>query len=158
MNHHYRDRRKIDPARGDRLGDGSPNDADRIEIGPTQLAFAEWQAAGLALPDLAAMREFRWRRLTDAIVARGRQAILLAPEIALATQIVERLARRFSRAFDLSSAKKAESTASPSIRTCSTRLSTNLCFCSRMARIVSSGADRISARAFVASATRSATN
>ena len=32
MNHHYRDRRKIDPARGDRLGDGSPNDADRIEI------------------------------------------------------------------------------------------------------------------------------
>ncbi|MFZ1340886.1 MAG: aminopeptidase P family protein, partial [Paracoccaceae bacterium] len=40
-------RRKIDPARGDRLADGSPNDNDRVEIGPTQLAFAEWQAAGL---------------------------------------------------------------------------------------------------------------
>ncbi|MCA9242696.1 MAG: primosomal protein N' [Phycisphaerales bacterium] len=36
-------------------------------------------------------------RAIRAIVARGRQAILLAPEIALATQIVERLARRFSR-------------------------------------------------------------
>ena len=32
-------RRKIDPARGDRLADGSPNDNDRVEIGPTQLAF-----------------------------------------------------------------------------------------------------------------------
>ena len=77
MNHHYRDRRKIDPARGDRLGDGSPNDADRIEIGPTQLAFAEWQAAGLALPDLAAMREFRWRRLTRAIADRGHGGLLM---------------------------------------------------------------------------------
>jgi hypothetical protein len=24
-----------------------------VEIGPTQLAFREWEAAGLALPDLA---------------------------------------------------------------------------------------------------------
>jgi Xaa-Pro dipeptidase len=39
----YASRRKIDPARGDRLGDGSPNDNDRVEIGPTQLAFGEWQ-------------------------------------------------------------------------------------------------------------------
>ena len=31
------------------------------------------------------------------VVARGRQAILLVPEIALATQIVQRLARRFER-------------------------------------------------------------
>jgi len=52
MNQHYRDGRKIDPTRGATLGDNTPNDADRIEIGPTQLAFQEWKAAGLELPDL----------------------------------------------------------------------------------------------------------
>ncbi len=46
--------RKIDPTR--RRPDGSPDDDDRVEIGPTALAFAEWAAAGLAAPDLAAMR------------------------------------------------------------------------------------------------------
>ena len=56
MNQPYRDRRKIDPAKGATLGDGTPNDNDRVEIGPTQLAFREWEAAGLVLPDLAAMR------------------------------------------------------------------------------------------------------
>ena len=35
MDGHYRDRRKIDPGKGDMLGDGTPNDADRVEIGPT---------------------------------------------------------------------------------------------------------------------------
>lgn len=69
--------RKIDPHRGDRLGDGTPNDNDRVEIGPTQLAFAEWAAAGLALPDLGRMREYRWRRLVDGIVARGYAGLLM---------------------------------------------------------------------------------
>ena len=46
MTTYHRDRRKIDPTRGQTLADGSPNDNDRVEIGPTQLAFAEWQAAG----------------------------------------------------------------------------------------------------------------
>ena len=69
--------RKIDPTRGDRLGDGSPNDNDRVEIGPTQAAFAEWQAAGLALPDLARMRQDRWQRLTQAIVKRDYAALLM---------------------------------------------------------------------------------
>ncbi|PTE23035.1 peptidase M24 [Cereibacter changlensis JA139] len=73
----YADRRKIDPSRGATLGDGSPNDNDRVEIGPTQLAFAEWRAAGLALPDLAAMRAHRWRRLTEALVARDIGGLLL---------------------------------------------------------------------------------
>ena len=63
MNTHYRDTRKIDPTKGAMLGDNTPNDNDRIEIGPTQLAFAEWEAAGLTLPDLPAMREYRWKRL-----------------------------------------------------------------------------------------------
>lgn len=77
MTEHYRDIRKIDPQRGDRLGDNTPNDADRVEIGPTQLAFGEWAALGLELPDLQAMRRHRWQRLTDAVVARGYAGVLL---------------------------------------------------------------------------------
>ena len=77
MNTHYRDTRKIDPTRGAMLGDNTPNDADRIEIGPTRLAFEEWARAGLALPDLQAMRRYRWQRLTDHIVARGYGGLLV---------------------------------------------------------------------------------
>jgi Xaa-Pro aminopeptidase len=77
MNQHYRDRRKIDPTKGATLPDGTPNDADRIEIGPTQLAFREWEAAGLTLPNLARMREHRWTRLTQAIVDRGYGGLLM---------------------------------------------------------------------------------
>ncbi|MEL6522299.1 MAG: dimethylsulfonioproprionate lyase DddP [Pseudomonadota bacterium] len=77
MNQHYRDGRKIDPTRGPTLGDGTPNDADRIEIGPTQLAFAEWAAAGLTLPNLAKMREYRWQRLTQHIVDRDYAGLLM---------------------------------------------------------------------------------
>ena len=77
MNQHYREARKIDPTRGATLGDGTPNDADRIEIGPTNLAFAEWEAAGLILPNLAAMREYRWKRLTQHVVDRGYGGVLM---------------------------------------------------------------------------------
>ncbi len=42
----YSTRRKIDPTRGAKLPDGTPNDNDRVEIGPLQLAFSEWRAAG----------------------------------------------------------------------------------------------------------------
>ncbi len=77
MNTHYRDTRKIDPSKGATLGDGLSNDGDRVEIGPTRLAYAEWEAAGLALPNLKAMREFRWRRLTNAVVERGYAGVLM---------------------------------------------------------------------------------
>ena len=77
MNQHYADRRKIDPNRGATLGDGTPNDNDRVEIGPTQLAFAEWQAAGLTLPNLDRMREFRWKRLVQSLVDRDYGGILM---------------------------------------------------------------------------------
>lgn len=77
MNTHYRDTRKIDPARGATLGDATPNDADRVEIGPTRLAFEEWAAAGLELPDLQAMRHYRWARLTQAVVARDYAGLLV---------------------------------------------------------------------------------
>jgi Xaa-Pro dipeptidase len=77
MNTHYSQTRKIDPSRGSTLADGSPNDNDRVEIGPTRLAYAEWEAAGLTLPDLPAMRAFRHRRLTDAVNARDWGGILM---------------------------------------------------------------------------------
>ena len=68
MNDHFRDYRKIDPTRGATLDDGSPNDNDRVEIGPTQLAFREWEDAGLQPPNLARMRAYRWRRMSITIV------------------------------------------------------------------------------------------
>ena len=77
MNEHYRETRKIDPTRGAVLGDNTPNDANRVEIGPTALAFSEWAAAGLVLPDLQAMRRFRWARLTGHVVARGYGGLLM---------------------------------------------------------------------------------
>ena len=70
-------KRKIDPSRGPTLGDGTPNDNDRVEIGPTQLAFREWAAAGLALPDLARMREHRWARLVKAVNLRDYGGLLM---------------------------------------------------------------------------------
>lgn len=77
MNEHYRDTRKIDPTRGGVLGDNTPNDANRIEIGPTELAYREWAEAGLELPDLQAMRRYRWERLTQHVVARDYGGLLM---------------------------------------------------------------------------------
>ncbi|MEM6897287.1 MAG: aminopeptidase P family N-terminal domain-containing protein, partial [Pseudomonadota bacterium] len=77
MNQHYRDTRKIDPNRGARLGDNTPNDNDRIEIGPTQLAFREWAAAGLELPDVQAMRAYRLDRLVTHINQRDYGGLLV---------------------------------------------------------------------------------
>ncbi|MCT4557338.1 MAG: M24 family metallopeptidase [Pelagimonas sp.] len=74
---YHRDVRKVDPTRGATLGDTTPNDNNRVEIGPTQLAFAEWQAAGLQLPDLQALRRFRWDRLTKHVVDRDYGALLM---------------------------------------------------------------------------------
>ena len=62
---------------GATLADGSPNNDDRVEIGPTQLAYNEWAAAGLILPDLPAMRAFRHKRLVDAVNTRGFGGILM---------------------------------------------------------------------------------
>ncbi len=77
MNSHFRDTRKIDPAKGDKLGDGTPNDLNRVEIGPTQLAFKEWEGAGLTLPNLDNMRAYRHARLTKHIVDRGYCGLLM---------------------------------------------------------------------------------
>ena len=77
MNDHFRDYRKIDPTRGATLDDGSPNDNNRVEIGPTQLAFREWEDAGLQPPNLERMRAYRWKRLTQHIVDRGYGGLLM---------------------------------------------------------------------------------
>ena len=77
MNSHYSDRRKIDPTKGSILGDSTPNDMNRVEIGPTQLAFREWETAGLTLPNLHKMRQYRWERLTQHIVDRDFGGLLM---------------------------------------------------------------------------------
>ena len=77
MNNHFSERRKIDPSQGSYLEDNTPNDMDRVEIGPTRLAFKEWKSAGLQLPDLQKMRLYRWKRLTKFIADRDYGGILL---------------------------------------------------------------------------------
>ena len=68
--------RKIYPSRA-RKPDGSEDDNDRVEIGPTPLAFAEWEAAGLTPPNLQAMREFRLERVRQAVVDRDLAGVLV---------------------------------------------------------------------------------
>lgn len=77
MAEYFRDKRKIDPHRGTHLGDGTLNENDRVEIGPTQLAFGEWAQAGLELPNLAKMRGHRLNRLVEHIVARDYGGLLM---------------------------------------------------------------------------------
>jgi Xaa-Pro aminopeptidase len=77
---HFRDTRKINPTTSDHGAtrpDGSPADNDRIEIGPTQLAFDEWAAAGLTPPDLIAMRHYRLNRIMASLAERDLDAVLL---------------------------------------------------------------------------------
>jgi len=69
--------RKIDPSAGTHLGDGTLNDHDRIEIGPTQLAYAEWATAGLVLPNLPAMRAYRLQRIVDRLAERDWAGVLV---------------------------------------------------------------------------------
>lgn len=70
--------RKIDPTR--RPGtkpDGTPDDPDRVEIGPTQLAFDEWAAAGIEAPNLDRMRQFRHGKIVDALAQWDYGAVFL---------------------------------------------------------------------------------
>lgn len=72
--------RKIDPSKrpaGPLRADGTPDDNDRVEIGPTALAFSEWEAAGLTLPDLPSLRVYRLARLQEQIKAHDCAGLLL---------------------------------------------------------------------------------
>ncbi|MEO1065924.1 MAG: Xaa-Pro peptidase family protein [Pseudomonadota bacterium] len=73
--------RKIDPARRRPAKplkpDGTPDDKDRVEIGPTDIAFSEWAALGLEAPNLDIMRQARLDRLTAELQRRDYGAALL---------------------------------------------------------------------------------
>jgi len=59
--------RKIDPSRRRATTlfkpDGTPLDNDRVEIGPTDLAFNEWAEMGITPPDMPKLREYRLSRI-----------------------------------------------------------------------------------------------
>ena len=78
---HVRDTRKIDPSRqpasSPMMPDGSPRDNNRIEIGPTALAFDEWAEAGITAPNLTAMRQYRLDRIVGQLHQRDYGAVLL---------------------------------------------------------------------------------
>ena len=70
--------RKIDPTRRAHLKpDRTPDDNDRVEIGPTDIAFAEWVTAGLQAPDMPALREYRLARLQEQIIRHDCAGLLL---------------------------------------------------------------------------------
>lgn len=71
--------RKIDPDRrwGHFKDDGSLNDNDRVEIGPTNLAFEEWDSLGLTTPTLSRMREYRLQRIVGELQKRDLAGVLL---------------------------------------------------------------------------------
>ncbi|MEQ8666343.1 MAG: Xaa-Pro peptidase family protein [Rhodospirillales bacterium] len=65
------------PADVPRKPDNTPDYEDRVEIGPTKLAFDEWAAAGLEVPDLPAMREYRLERIVKGLAERDYAGVLL---------------------------------------------------------------------------------
>lgn len=73
--------RKIDPARRRATQsfrpDGSPIDPDRVEIGPTDVAYAEWEGLGIRIPDLERMRKTRLDRTIAQINHQGFGGALL---------------------------------------------------------------------------------
>ena len=72
-----RSNRKIDPSRRPRTKpDGSPDDNDRVEIGPTPIAFEAWARAGLEAPNLEAMRQYRLDRLVSELRKRDYAGLL----------------------------------------------------------------------------------
>ena len=69
---------KIDPARKPGMKpDNTPDDNNRIEIGPTDLAFQEWSEDGLECPDLPEMRQYRLDRIVKGIIERDLAGVLL---------------------------------------------------------------------------------
>lgn len=66
---------KVNPTR--MRPDNTPDDDNRVEIGPTPLAFAGWEAAGLQCPDLPRMRQARLDRIVAGLHERDLDAVLL---------------------------------------------------------------------------------
>ncbi|MCY4049570.1 MAG: Xaa-Pro peptidase family protein [Hyphomicrobiales bacterium] len=60
-----------------RKADGSENDNDRVETGPTDLAFREVEELGLTVPILPRMREYRLARIVAQLQKRDLAGVLL---------------------------------------------------------------------------------
>ena len=60
-----------------RKPDGSPDVNDRAEIGPSALAFSEWEALGLTAPNLDRMRSYRLQRVCEQLRERDYAGVLL---------------------------------------------------------------------------------
>ena len=74
--------RKIDPQRRQARQfaakpDGSPDNPDRTEIGPTDIAFAEWAARGLTPPNLERMRQTRLDNIVRLLNERELAGVVL---------------------------------------------------------------------------------
>jgi len=57
--------------------DGTPDDNDRVEFGPTALAFKEWEERGITVPNLERMRQTRLNRLCAELNKRDYSGALL---------------------------------------------------------------------------------
>jgi Xaa-Pro aminopeptidase len=69
--------RRIDPYRRHaRRPDGTPDDNDRVEIGPTALAFSAWAEARIRAPNLEAMRSYRLNRIVAELQKRDYAGLL----------------------------------------------------------------------------------
>lgn len=66
---------RIDPSKT--RPDGSPDDNNRIEIGPTKKAFEEWQKLGITAPNLERMRRTRLKRIVDQLNERQYDGVLM---------------------------------------------------------------------------------
>ena len=74
--------RKIDPTRRQatqfaKKPDGSPDNPDRPEIGPTDVAFQEWADLGLTPPNLDRMRQTRLDNIVAMLQARDLAGVVL---------------------------------------------------------------------------------
>ena len=80
MNIQVGSNRKIDPSRRRATTlfkpDGTPRDNDRVEIGPTDLAFTEWAARGITPPDMPTLREYRLSRIVGQLQKRDFAGLL----------------------------------------------------------------------------------
>ncbi|MCY4228843.1 MAG: Xaa-Pro peptidase family protein [Gammaproteobacteria bacterium] len=57
--------------------DRTPDDNDRLEIGPSLLSYNEWSDLGLECPDIPALREYRLSRVREQLKQRDCAGILL---------------------------------------------------------------------------------
>ncbi len=83
--------------------DGTPLYNDRVEIGPSDVAFEEWTALGLTPPDLPRMRDYRLNRVVEELQKRDLAGALMFDPINIryamdASNMMLWTAHNFSRA------------------------------------------------------------